>query len=243
MFSIIVKPSVYNLDCFTTRPDVMEYAPVQKSSAFLPQWFKDLPTQVPDIENLYIGGTMRGCVGFLNQMKLGLVMPLWSDLLLEIGKQGSTSYRWRFSDMQSSADVHGQYERGSFLPEENYQHFKLVSPWVFKMTQDINWQCLQFPWQSQKPEEYVAVSGIIDFKYQHGTNINLIFPRGDEDKVVHMKHGTPLYQFVPITEHKVKHKLHLIDEQEMFKLKSMSNCTTFVRKYFNNRKLRCPFSK
>lgn len=241
MLLIKTKPSTIHIDCYTMRPDVAEYAPIKPAAAFIPDWFKDLPRPTLDKNELTIRKTMKGCYGFIKQTTTGFVMPLWSDLLLEIGEAGAANYRWRFSDNISSLDVHPQYQRGIFLPEEKYQHFKLISPWAFSTKDDLHWQCLQFPWAESKPEQYMALSGIVDFKYQTGTNINLIFPRGSEKKVVHLKHGHPIYQFVPLTEKKVNHKIQVVDQKEWEKIKSLSNCTTFVRKFFHNKKLRCPF--
>lgn len=243
MFSIFIKPSTIHLDCFTVRNDVAQFSPIKKSAHFAPEWFKNLPNEFFDDSSFYLGGTMKGCYGFLNQISTGFVMPLWSDLILEIGPENDLSYKWRFSDNESKLDVHPQFQRGNFLPQEKYQHFKLMSPWAFVCNVDIQWQCLQFPWSKTSMDEFMAVPGIVDYKYQTGTNINLMFEKTDKKRFVYLHHGHPIYQFIPLTEKKVKHKIQVISHEEMNKIKSSSAATTFIKKYATNKKLLCPFSK
>lgn len=242
MFSIFIKPSTIHLKCFTTRHDVAQFSPIKKASSFSPQWFKDLPLEHFDKSAFYLAGTMKGCYGFTTQISTGFVMPLWSDLLLEIGAENESFYQARFSDAESKLDSHPQFQRGSFLPQEKYQHFKLYSPWAFVCNTDVQWQCLQYPWATNDLEDYVALSGIVEFKYQTGTNVNLIFRKMHERKMIHLHHGHPLYQFIPLTEKKVIHSVEIVSQEEMTRIKSISTPTTFIKKYYNNRKLMCPFS-
>ena len=51
------RPVVFH--CYTTSVEAMKYAPIQRSSKFIPEWWKELAKN----KNLF-DSTMANCVGF-----------------------------------------------------------------------------------------------------------------------------------------------------------------------------------
>ena len=94
---------------------------------------------------------------------------------------------------------------------------------------------------------YHILPGIMDFKYNHGTNVNMFFPKVD-NKIL-FKAGTPLAHIIPMSENKVEIKTHVVTEAEMEKIEPASYVSTFINKYDINKKILkakekgCPFAK
>ena len=100
-------------------------------------------------------------------------MPLWSDLRIAVGEQGTDFCRWAFSDGISDIAHHPQQTSGDAYPEDMYQHFKITSPWLFRCNDDIKWMFTEPTWHMLKDAPDVRVlPGMIDFLNMAESNIN-----------------------------------------------------------------------
>lgn len=249
-FNFLSKDIV--LHCYTSRPDVFNYAPIRKTTAFLPEWWKALPPSHAFENGLGRGATMKLCTGFTDLFAKGFVLPLWSDVSVGIGKKidpdvetHSYQFRYQFSDGTSSFVPHDAKQSGGFYPISEYQHLKLINPWIFSCAEDIAFLQIQPTWNFKNPEKMLVPPGILSFKYQVGAEVNTFWPRGVEDTVHDLAFGQPLTQYIPLTERKVKLQLHLISHEELLNRGSISKKTVFLNKYRNNKKILkergCPF--
>lgn len=238
------------VDCYTSRADVFNFSPIQKANKHLPSWWKALPktVQKPDNPALQVS-TMKHCAGFTDLFSKGFMLPLWSDLSLTIGGQredSSHQYRYQFADGESYIDHHAEFEWGGTYPLTHYQHLKMLSPWRIVCNEDINFLVLQPTWTIKNPEEMFIPPGMLNFKYQCGTNINMFYKRKPEDTVYMLEHGQPLLHFVPLTERKIKLQLHLVSEETLKRIASIGRANTFINKYKNNKRIlkesKCPFN-
>lgn len=236
-----MKPVI--VDMYTDKAYVHEYASPAPASEFYPQWWKKLDKTVQDGVIEY--PTMTSCEGFVAQYRNGLVIPLWSDLVMEFAPRGTSGCRWHFADRQTEAKVHPEAQRGSYLPETEYQHVKLDAPWVFTCNEDISFQWVQPMWNFERPEEVLIPPGIVNFKYQHGVNINMFVKREPDVRVVKLDHGQPMVLLTPLTERNVVYRTHLVTAEEMEKLNSLRSSIKFVGTYRRIKNLiqsgRCPF--
>ena len=82
-----------------------------------------------------------------------------------------------------------------------------------------------------RDEGIVIPPGIIDYTYQHSTNIHLSFPIRPEPYVIHLKHGTPLISMFPLTEKKINFSVELkpFDKWQEINLKMPK---MFIGRYF-----------
>ena len=237
-----MKPVILN--CYTDKSYVSEYAPIDYSNKFLPEWWKDLSKTV---ESEYKGlemPTMKTCEGFIAQYKNSITIPAWSDFALQVYSEGTIGHNWVFSDGLSKAEEHPDKQRGLYLPPTRYQHIKLVVPWVLTCYEEIDWQMLGSTWNFNKPEELLIPPGIINFKYQFGANINLFVKKDETQKVVRIDHGQPLVQLVPLTERKVELRRHLLTTEQYQKMLQMRTGIKFAgtyRRVKNILKGKCPF--
>ena len=72
------------LDCFTTNPEVVEYAPISYAIKHIPQWWKDLPETYLSEDGFTNRGTMRYCAGMVDYYKKSIAIPMWADFSLKI---------------------------------------------------------------------------------------------------------------------------------------------------------------
>lgn len=243
MFNFLKKDVVVN--CYTWDSSVYNYAPIKPAISFIPTWWKELPKSFASENNLFEQPTMKGCTGFTNLYKQGFIMPMWSDLAIRIGHEGSTAYAYKFSCERGEISVHPVPQRGLVYPETKYQHLKIATPWIFTCNEEVQFLQTGVPWDDNCLTDATILPGIVDYKYQIGTHINTIWKRAVEDKKYIIAHQTPLCHFIPLTERKVKIKQHLVTKEKFAALLQISTRTTFLGKYKTNKRLLkergCPF--
>jgi len=226
---IFIKRNALILDCFTANPSAFEFAKPDHASKFMPNWWKNLPKVYETQFNAQTN--MRHCAGFIDYFRVGVGLPMWSDLDVKIGKSGDSFYAWQYSDGESNATSHNPDEGGVFLDIKKVVHLKLIYPWRFKCQEDINWLWTQFGWQHPTTIKYQVLPGSLSFKYQTGANINILFSRQENESLAQFKFMEPLVHMAPMSEKKVLIKHHLIDEKEFLKIQKTVTKSSFVGTY------------
>ena len=246
MIDFIFKRKPIYLDCFTTNPLAYEFAPIQLANQFVPEWWKALPknyriaNEHPPVPH----STMRKCAGLIDIYSTGLMIPLWSDLVIEIATNGD--YSWKFADEESMNAIHNKEQAGTFFDDNNVVHMKIVSPWLFSCNDDVKWYFTQPVWNHNLAKDFCIPSGILEFKYQGSTHINTLIRK--QNCVISLPHGMPMAHVVPLSERPVKIKNHLLSAQEMVKKQPMQRSVVFENSYYKKRKLiqnkksQCPFN-
>lgn len=251
MFLFRNKPVV--LDCFTAMPHAHAYAKPAWGSKFFPQWWKDLPLlkHTPDVDNPLPQLNMKGCTGFIDFFRKGLVIPMWSDLDIFVGPSTDPWYKYQYSDLCSSASEHSGAQFKNFVDTDEYQHIKLESPWVFSSNADVSWLASAVPYATSTPDLYTVLPGVVGFDYVPGTNIQLLIKRHPtEMRTLTIKHNTPMVVYHPLSERKIVVKTHLVGAEELRKHAASGTSVVFSRKgmYMRNlirakpvQVLQCPF--
>lgn len=228
------KPIIVN--CYTADQSVFEYSKIDKAANFYPDWWKEIPKNV-DFP------TMKGCAGFLDQYKKSFVIPMWSDFNVKRDEDGT--FTWRFPNEEvSSAAFHDQIQYPNWIHDKS-QHIKLLSPWWLHCNEDVYFQMLPVQFSKNRLFEWQSITGIVEFKYQHSTNVNLLL-NGNQCSDFSIEFGEPLIFLVPLTERKVVFKYHLVSDEEL-KRKQSIFANIAKNKYFSSKKLKaaqsagCPF--
>lgn len=66
----------------------------QPSKKYIPQWFKDMPTEVPTIDGLGSDYTAKKCIPFLDSLTSGYTQELACDVYIEPTKNDEINYNW-----------------------------------------------------------------------------------------------------------------------------------------------------
>lgn len=229
------------LDCFTDREDVHALHPISRAIKYVPSWW----TQLPGFDETELApmNTMRKCRGFIDLYDNSIVLPMWSDLMIKYDRQG---LQYQFADMKSELANHAYSQRRGFLPEN--QDVKIISPWVFKCNKEINWMTFKPMYNYPNGIDFDVYPGIVNFKYQVITNINIVLPKIAEAKKFVIEANQPIWQLVPLTENSVDIRTHLISTQELISIRNKTHKVKFVgsynytKKILENKESKCPFS-
>lgn len=230
------KPVV--VDCYTSDPQVYAYAQIERASKFFPDWWKELPTE-DDNPN------MRHCYGFVSQHSKAFVLPLWSDLDIDLEHAG---YRWGFKDQRSRAEVHGGGQFVGWIDPATNAHLKLDAPWRFRCAEEIHFQWSDAAWGKHDLFGYSTPPAVVEYKYQSAVGVNLIFNTVVKPRSFRLKHGQPLVYITPLTERPVEFRCHLVSEAAfndvapVFPAMKRKSYQTY-KELEKDKEAKCPFSK
>lgn len=238
------------VDCFTNRSSVFEYSKLTPAKQNYPDWWKDLPKSgFFSNDEMVPNRNMKACAGFVQMYQTGYMISLWSDLRVKVGKMGTDSVEWQWSDQKSSAFIHAPKQSGDLYDSTLYQHLKLFSPWLLSAKQETNFLFHMPTWNMNNVfGNVIVLPGVVEYKYQNSTNVQILIKRETEEKIINLPFGMPIVQLTPLTENEVVFKHHLIGDEEFNNINSSKEeSITFGAKYYVKKKLlkskesKCPF--
>lgn len=237
------------IDCFTNNGAMNDLYPIDYTIKFLPKWWKSTPSTFKVNSKYGVDldiPTIKHCPSFKQLYQTGFIIPIWCDLEVR-----TTDNEWKaeFSDQTFNLDYHSVHQ----LPKEYndyYFNFKIQSPWLMKEKTGIKFLWNNVLWNNfNNLHKYMIVQGMIEFKNNHSCNINFMIPR--KDSSISIQSGTPLVQVIPLTEHKIQIKRHVIDTNEYEKIKRYDpvSLRKFISTYNTHKKIildneskkKCPF--
>jgi hypothetical protein len=221
------------LDCFTDKGSVAQDTPIKKASHFVPAWWKNLESSRPVTNNAtgmeYQTTTMRGCAGFMELYKHGVMLPMWSDLQLEISEQ---NYRYQFAGEGHLISSHASAEHGNSYPDK--VHLKFVAPWFVKEKTGVNFLLSACTWTTARLfPDITILPGIVNFKHQPAVNINMFANLKKDPYTMFVEIGTPLLHILPLSEKTVVPKIHVVSEQEFKNIYNANSHNKFTMSYFH----------
>lgn len=234
LFSCFKKQTPVVFHCYTTSVEAMTYAPIQRSSKFIPAWWQELAKT----KNLF-DTTMAHCAGFKYLYEKSFTLPLWTEFDVVLDQASSSS---QVGDMKTRVDLHLAAQRGSFAPEDKNLQLKLVSPWLICCDEEIYCSWVPATWNNNDMYNIQVLPAIIEFKYQNQTNVNILIKKEVEQKYYRINVNQPLVHIVPMTERKFKVVLHLVSEEE-YETRKMKFMPVSVAKYEKTKKFlqQCPY--
>lgn len=224
------------LNCYTYRSDVFAYFPIEKATKSFPNWWKELPNSYsPD--GLQEVGTMKGCAGFTSYYQNAISLPLWSDCIIK-ASESEKSFEWAFSDHATEVSPHSPEQIGNYLRDGNstYAQMKIISPWALHCDEEINFVFSGNPWAMSNPERVIIPPGVVNYKYQFVTNINL-FLRVIGDQTTKLDAGSSLIHIFPMTEREVEIRSHFVDKKEWNALTELGTRNFSLKTYYKHRQV------
>ena len=226
------KPKEIVLDCFTDSLNAFALAKPDHAAKFIPDWWKKTPLYVVEEGNFFKSPTMKKCFGFVENYKHGAILPMWSDLNIEIGPIGSTDYRWQFADRVSGLSMHSFKQMNDYLEETKVMHIKLISPWDFRCKENVKWAWTSPTWNILNNHKLMVLPGITEYKYQYSTNTNMLIFRTNQTQLIEIPFRSPIAHVIPLEQRRLKIKHHLVSEDERKKLGlAMDMSVSFIRRY------------
>jgi hypothetical protein len=222
-----------------------DYAPIDYAEKFIPDWWKKLPKSELDFDMMNRKNeSMKSCAGFIDHMNRGLIIPLWSDLMLRTDYPDR--YNFQFSDQVSNCESHATSQRTGFQDERI--NVKIISPWLLRSEKNVSFTFLPPFWNNDVKLDFDLAIGTTNFYYQNSTHMNLLI---DPDSKILLTAGRPMMHIMPLTERKIKLKRHLVTDHELIRQNQRMTTMSFTSAYFKLKKHRekmeaqeskCPFS-
>jgi len=187
---------------------------------FIPQWFKDIPTNEPN--------TVKICPSFPDYFSQGYIIPMWSDVELE---SNGTSWQWRTPSSKIKWDGHGNNQFLDHVPAkfngiETQFVFKTVCPW--RIITPPGWSVLQLPLFYHFNQEWSVLPGIIDTDIHSEINQQVLY-HGNGKPVV-IKRGDPFVLYIPFKRsNKLKHEVRYMNDDDKKIIDKQDYATNFSR--------------
>lgn len=236
------KPSKLVIDCFTANSSAMEYFPIDHAINFIPDWWKNAPKEYM-VRELFPTSTMKRCPAIIETFKHGIMLPLWSDLA--VAMRGSDNWEVKFASPLTRMEPHDSKQWDFYADPKDFTHIKLMSPWAISTKSDVKWTFTKPMWNFDADDDIFIAPGVLDFKTQHSTNINLLLPLKAARSYI-LEAGQPMAHLVPMSDKEIVIRRHLISESEYLARFVNKFSHSFVKGYLraNNMKKqsKCPFA-
>lgn len=228
------KPVV--LELYTSDPAIFKYSKWENANKHKPSWWKRLNIPGKNQEE----ANMKHCAGFNDLYSNAITVPMWCEFRANIPPIGIDQLTYEFANPKAGLDIHPENQRNNFLPDSEYQHMKLLSPWVATCEEPVEFLMTNTFWDMPEPFSYFVPNGVINFKHQAASHVNIVVKKDVAFKKLFVQQGTPLVLLVPLTERKLVLKYNLISEEEFRRLYEEKNASLwFTQKYYKAKK--CPF--
>jgi len=216
------KKKKIKLECYTPYGYVANHFPLQLAKKDTPEAFDAMPayikapanytacpyTKLINTRKLH---TIKHCDGILGLWEKSYILYAPFDIAINI-KNNKVEYTSADTNLFKVAE-HPTAQFDWMFP--NYVNIKMVIPWKFIANKSLN--CMFSPafyhLDENIRENVYFPQAIVDYKYVHSTNILFFVKKQVEQKVIHIKAGTPLIYITPLTDEPIELVTKVVDKQ------------------------------
>lgn len=230
-----------------TEPGITEISPIQKSSCLLPEWWKkmdyDLDVKKDENGKSISSGTIKKCPGIIEYLKNGFILPMWTDLYLEVKDRNDIKVFTSNNTPIISPIGDNQLLDHLITKNNNFiKVLKLHTPWVVEVKKHIR-ILYQTPFFFFN-EYFETIPGI---KHRSSVNLN-VFIILKKTGNYSIERGTPLCVLLPYYHNSFTYKCKGMDFLKSETLKrgiqninrsKFSSTETFKKIISKNK---CPYS-
>jgi len=207
------------------KPDQAEWLRMLKSTNKHYNQHQDYYFDVP---------SAKVCPAINNYLNNGIKFKAWTNIRVRINPDGTVEHlKGSEGSLGTGMPLFGQHspDQYEYLYQRNKTAFKLLNPWILKCEQNIKFLFTESHYSTNilRENNILIAPGLIDFKYQHATNIHLIADIKKEPYEIIIPYGTPLVTLFPVTEKEIDFKCELVCQEKYNK----------IHMHFP----RCPFKK
>ena len=227
MFFFKRKPIVITSFISEDHSAIFEYSPIVPAQKVIPEWWRSMAPGVFDWAEMEGVTNAKSCIGIINTIRSGLILPLWCEVAIKTDESGM---KYAYADRKSYASIHPNNQAPGFY--DDYYVFKLHSPWMIKCSEDnINLHFGQPFYHSTSPLPYYTPPGIVSpTRKAYSTNIFIFLPKKIKNEYI-LEINTPLLQIIPMTDRKVEYKTEVLSASEFLKQRdNVSYRNVFLRK-------------
>ena len=213
MFFFKRKPLIITSYISEEDSAILQYSPVIPSQKLIPEWWKQVGPGKFNWDNMRPELNVKSCVGIINTIREGLILPLWSEIAIKTDESG---WKYTYADYKSQASVHQSKQAPGFFSD--YYAFKLHSPWIIKCSEDNVKLSYSHPfYHFTSPTPYFTPPGIVSpVKKVYNTNIFLYLKKTENELIIEL--NTPLLQIIPLTNRTIQYKTEVLTSSEYIKL-------------------------
>ena len=225
------------LNCFVHEKycHLIDLHPIQPAYKFYPEWMKSVEKTHFDQSSLQTKNTIRSCSGFINTFKSGYMIPMWSDLAINVDKvDNDFSYNYQFSDHKSSIDFHTNEQSGDFY--KDHYILKLISPWYIDSCSDVKFLFTDCMWNNVSSPGYITPTGITNLHEKLNTSTNIFIMLKKQKQKLFIHAGQPMMHIIPLTERKTQLKFEILNDGEFTRFMRFGTHTTFNRHGVNRKR-------
>lgn len=212
MFNFKKKKIV--IDCFTAEQGVADLFPISPLMKNMPSWWSSFNNTTPAPNFPVEFSTVRRCPGVRDLFSSAFCIPAWSEYLLY--KDPNQGFSCVGPNKLAEGNQHYEEQLGPHF--KGYFHFKFLSPWYIKQKTDLKWLMMHPTWHDNS--NITIPPGVLEFKNQHSTHINIVSRKEETMQEYHFKAGDPLAYLIPLTDSKIDLRIHVIDQTELQKMKT-----------------------
>lgn len=224
----------YTIETITNISSTYEFWDLIEAKRSQPKWWKEMPSKYDDfspISKFRLDifekfkrpiSTIKHCPAIQDIFSTGLIYKSWTDFRILVSPDGIVE------SSQADEKIHGVPDGGGsshpYIQRaglfKNHAHFKISTPIFFKTNtyRKFLWKGAYWFNPYLVENNIHIVPGIIDFKTQSGTNINMFVPIKDEPYEIRIDFGDPLVHLIPLDDKPIKILKKLVSNDEFIKL-------------------------
>jgi hypothetical protein len=206
MLTLLRREPKITLHACSAWPGLVDILPPQRLLKLLPEWWKSLPDHVSLTET--VGPTegherklmtAKHCYGMQELFKRAIGLRLWCDIEVTVMADGHVLARRPGSTGQPGV-IHPEAQHRGAIGSSG-QHYKLYSPWAFVCNSEIQFAWIHPFYHQSDAFRFHTMPGIVEYRNQHSTNVNMIFPRPRAARSeLTLSAGEVIAYIVPLTE-------------------------------------------
>lgn len=199
------------VDAFTVYRSVYDLYSIKPAVFYFPEQIKRLENSYIETDSTtnveYKLPTIKKCLGILDLYKHGFILPMWTDFVCQPQKAAENKCAPGLMQSPFMFNVHDKRQFSGLF--DDHIVMKLVSPWMFREKTGVKFLWTTPSWNRVHENNFSHLPAVVSYEYQSQVNVNIFINKKSEDFI--LTSGTPMVHIIPLTEHKVEFRNHLVD--------------------------------
>jgi hypothetical protein len=210
-FGILRYNKPVKLAFYTNNAAAHRLFPPQRASKKLPSWLQD-----EQVKN----DPIKSCFGMRQMFLDGIAIPMWADVQFTV--EGPDDDK-RLSVSSYDKTVLTEPVSAFQVQKDNSMLLKLFSPWQVESSDSVTFSLVENLWSNpRRPLHFM--SGTVEFRYQHSSNMFLYVPTDQPSSSIEA--GDCPMVLVPKTERAIDISVHYDPEKHDYLLASTASMSS-----------------